>query len=278
MPESGERNNRAAAPMARARADGSGPSRGGGRSRPCRGRKLFPIGAEGKFCFMWDGKNSKICQGKEPERGGTAADDDGWADGKIVFLRPRGDRGTGRDGPMMALPGATGSSVYAVHFGPSRLTQGGDERALARFRDQLKGERVRRLFAHWLELCPDVGVPRRADISPRALKDLLPYLVMWDYVPGKRTARIRLAGTQVVDLLPFEPTGRETAQMLPPEWISLFRAHVPQFYGEQRPMCYHLSMSPVGRPHVAIELLMLPLRRDGELATMGLATFDRLEI
>ena len=174
---------------------------------------------------------------------------------------------------MMALPGQTGSSVHAVHFGPSRLTQAADRHALERFRGQLKGERVRRLFDHWLSLCPDVGVPRRADINPRAVKDLLPYLIMWDYVPGKRTARIRLAGTQVVDLLPFEPTGRETAQMLPGEWIALFRAHVPQFYGEQRPMSYHLSMSPVGRPHIAIELLMLPLRREGELATMGLAFF-----
>lgn len=119
--------------------------------------------------------------------------------------------------------------------------------------------------------------PLRRDISPRDLRELLPFLTIWELLPDKGFANVRLAGTEVTEMLMRETTGRTSIEAFPAEWVTMFRANRASFYDEQRPVWLHLNLAPVGRPYVDVAFLMLPLRREETgPACMGLGVFAPL--
>jgi len=81
----------------------------------------------------------------------------------------------------------------------------------------LSDARLLRTLVWWQELPRDDGaaLPDRRAIEPAAIKDLLPYAILWDVLPaadgGGLRYRCRLAGTMLVEV-----AGRDcTGQMLP---------------------------------------------------------------
>ncbi len=172
------------------------------------------------------------------------------------------------------------NSIREVVIGPSCVSASpDDEKARRRFVEHLQGPFLRELFDHWNALRGDDGLaPLRRDISPRDLKEMLPFLTIWELVPEKGFAHVRLAGTRVTDLLMRETTGRTSIEAFPEEWTALFRANRTLFYEEQRPIWLHINLAPVGRGHIDVEFLMLPLRREGRKAGMGIGVFAPLAV
>lgn len=72
--------------------------------------------------------------------------------------------------------------------------------------DSIEEERLSRFYAYWAGRAPCTGWPRRRDIDPLDMPDLLAYLMLVE-VHGERY-RYRLVGTQVTDALGMDPTGR----------------------------------------------------------------------
>jgi len=69
----------------------------------------------------------------------------------------------------------------------------------------IEEERLVRFHAYWLTRAPLRGWPRRADLDPLDIPDLLADLMLVDVCGGRH--RYRLVGTHVTDALGMDPTG-----------------------------------------------------------------------
>lgn len=73
---------------------------------------------------------------------------------------------------------------------------------------QMRSERVQRLYEYWRTKADAAGsVPRRRDIDPTELPDLLPNLMLLDVEYNPLRFRYRLVGTRVVDFSYHDFTG-----------------------------------------------------------------------
>ena len=63
--------------------------------------------------------------------------------------------------------------------------------------DQVTSERVKRLDAYWRSKITDRGLPRREDIDPTELRDILPYMLIADIEQNLFRIRYRLSGTMI---------------------------------------------------------------------------------
>lgn len=73
--------------------------------------------------------------------------------------------------------------------------------------DALRSTRIKALHAYWHELAQG-SVPRRSDIDPTRVKNLLPYLIIAEMSDEPMRVRYRLVGTEVVRFTGMELTGR----------------------------------------------------------------------
>lgn len=71
----------------------------------------------------------------------------------------------------------------------------------------LKSEPVKRFDAYWRSKCRGDVLPRRQDIDPSEILDLLPFFILADIETQPFRVRFRLCGTRV-SLLDEELTGR----------------------------------------------------------------------
>lgn len=172
----------------------------------------------------------------------------------------------------------TKSSVVEVISGPS-FSQGRPSRqALDSFSAHFRNGCSRQLFHYWLSKCDAQNIPCRPDIQPVQMKSLLSKLTLWDYVPEKETARLRLVGTELDHMLPVKPQGRLLADVVPEDWMAVMRTQRHAFYKKRCPVYFILSLAPFGRAHVQYELLCLPLRKIGPETAMGIGLLDRLAL
>lgn len=71
---------------------------------------------------------------------------------------------------------------------------------------------IRRAVAYWQRKAAGRPMPDRRDIDPVEIPDLLPYIVLWDVLPGGGY-RCRLAGTRICELHGREMRGMTTAEL-----------------------------------------------------------------
>lgn len=138
----------------------------------------------------------------------------------------------------------------------------------------IRSLRVHRLNQYWEEQRFSRGMlPRRSDIAPDQIRDLLPYIMIVDVEHDPMRFRYRLVGTRVVEYNGFEFTGRYLGEIGWPEeqelitsYRSVVETRVPIFGA----LDWELVTGTVGR----CEFARFPLSEDGATVTQVLAMED----
>mgnify|MGYP003654840116 CR=1 FL=1 len=117
----------------------------------------------------------------------------------------------------------------------------------------------RALFDHWQSLRAGGPVPPRADdINPGSMKTLLPEIFIFE-LPDDGTVRYRLAGTQAVKRLGFEPKGMNLLELTPenarPFVLGAFQLVAHHHVGGLA----HFTSSSENRNDYGLELVLLPI-------------------
>ncbi len=168
------------------------------------------------------------------------------------------------------------TSAVEVISGPSFRAAAPSAADLDAFRAKLLTEYSHALWDYWLSKRTDDGIPFRSEIQPAEMKEMLPYLLLWERVSEAATNRIRLAGTALVEALLQNPAQKLTRDVFPAAWEAALRKRAGDFYDRRCPQVFRFSMAPFSRSHVSIEFLALPLRRDADIADMGIGIAFRL--
>jgi hypothetical protein len=140
---------------------------------------------------------------------------------------------------------------------------------------ELNSPRIHRLYAYWQHHRGKRGgqLPRRADIAPDQIRDLLPNIMIVDVERDPMRFRYRLVGTRVVEYNGVEFTGRYLGEIGWPEEQDLIDSYAfvansrQPFFGM---LAWQLVTGAVGR----CEFARLPLSENGELVSQILAMED----
>ncbi len=168
------------------------------------------------------------------------------------------------------------TSAVEVISGPCFRASAPSAADLDAFRAKLLTRYSRALWDYWLSKRNHDDIPLRPEIRPAEMKELLPYLLLWERVGDRATSRIRLAGTALVEALRQNPARKLTCDVFPGAWEAALRDRAGDFYDCKCPQAFRFSMAPFGRSHVSIEFLALPLRRTPDIADMGIGIAFRL--
>lgn len=141
--------------------------------------------------------------------------------------------------------------------------------------NELNSPRIHRLHGYWQHQCDKRGglLPRRGDIAPEQIRDLLPNIMIVDVERDPMRFRYRLVGTRVVEYNGVEFTGRYLGEIGWPEEQDLIDSYAfgvnsrQPFFGL---LAWELVTGAVGR----CEFARLPLSEDGEVVTQILAMED----
>lgn len=128
---------------------------------------------------------------------------------------------------------------------------------------------IRAIVDYWAAIHPTEGLPGRQHFEPRDIPALLPYLRLIDVLGPPLRFRIRLMGTQLVDALRADHTGKFYDEVFENfERSSLhheLRAVVERHEPNWRRGDHRLN---AGRDYILMERVILPLARDGENVDM----------
>lgn len=149
------------------------------------------------------------------------------------------------------------------------------------YAEELIGDdRLLELYGYWLEKKANNSMPRREDIDPAEISELLPHIMVVDVVDGDRF-RYRMVGTALDGVIGVNATGRKIDEVMP---AGPYAAYVLGIFGEllreKVPIyaeCEHAD--PTVEPHATLRLVM-PLTEDGanvSAALVGLV-FDADDI
>tara|TARA_R110002124_G_scaffold18728_1_gene75909 strand:- start:382 stop:972 length:591 start_codon:yes stop_codon:yes gene_type:complete len=134
----------------------------------------------------------------------------------------------------------------------------------------------RDLLNHWQSLRAGGPVPRAEDINPGSMKSLLPEIFIFE-LPDDGSVRYRLAGTQAVKRLGFEPKGMNLLEMTP-EDVRPFVLGAFQLVGHHHVGgLAHFSSSSEARKNYGLELLLLPITAPEGQPARILSLSTRLE-
>jgi hypothetical protein len=133
-------------------------------------------------------------------------------------------------------------------------------------------EELRKALAYWERKRGERRMPRRADIDPVEIPDLLPYVRLVDVV-ARGQYRYRLVGTEVEQLhggLKFY--GRLVHEALPPQLADHIIPVYDECVRERRPVFLEQIFYTPDREQVArhSRVLFLPLSEDDETVSMVL--------
>jgi hypothetical protein len=133
------------------------------------------------------------------------------------------------------------------------------------------GPKAVALYQYWNARRGIRPMPTRADIDPLEMRQWLPRLTLVDVSPDGEDFTYRLVGTQIVDLLGINPTGRlvETAwpENLAPHVIGAYREVVET----RKPIFCQQFNAWLDDQKPTAWAMRLPLSSDGEEVAMILA-------
>ena len=139
---------------------------------------------------------------------------------------------------------------------------------------ELTSPRIHRLHGYWQHQCGKGGkLPRRADIAPDQIRDLLPNIMIVDVEHNPMRFRYRLVGTRVVEYNGVEFTGRYLGEIGWAEEQDLIDSYA-FVVSSRRPFFGLLAWGLVTGALGRCEFARLPLSEDGELVTQILAMED----
>lgn len=140
--------------------------------------------------------------------------------------------------------------------------------AMDRFRSGKSLSPLRQAEAYWSDLCDGQHVPRRSQIDPRGLENILSYTFMLERIaPG--IARFRLAGQHLHELAGMEVRGMPITAFFSPATRSEIGATLEHVFGT--PAIAELSLGPEDQFLFGEgRLILLPLRGDGDQVNRAL--------
>ena len=114
---------------------------------------------------------------------------------------------------------------------------------------------------YWRGKAAGRAMPDRRDLDPTEIPDLLPWIVLWDVIPG--SYRIRLAGTAICQAhgrelrgINFETLHGTGTATIKPEYDYVVRESLPHF-AERTMWWYH-------RDYRAYRHVLLPFTNSGD--------------
>jgi hypothetical protein len=126
--------------------------------------------------------------------------------------------------------------------------------------------RFQRLADYLAAKAPPGKLPGRQHIDPTEIPDLLSYVTLIEVVKqadGDPRYRVRLAGTQVVELLGVDGTGKFVDEILTtPDGAAIIRTYKDMLLSKE-PQPLHGALRGHGRDHVPFQRVAFPLARDG---------------
>lgn len=130
--------------------------------------------------------------------------------------------------------------------------------------EDVPSTRARRMFRYWMEKKGAQRMPRRADIDPSEIKDLLPNVILTRLEYGPFRVLYKLVGTKAVENAGYDYSGHYLDQMdfvseIGTDWPGTYRwiaEHGEPVFG----LCQIRFTDGVTKPYV---VAMFPLSSDG---------------
>ncbi|TDE38500.1 PAS domain-containing protein [Antarcticimicrobium sediminis] len=147
---------------------------------------------------------------------------------------------------------------------------------LDRFRSGRSLSPLRQAEAYWLALCGETGVPRRSQIDPRALGNILEHSFILERV-SRRAARFRLAGDHLTALAGMDLRGTPFTALFADEARAEAGAILQRVFTAPAVAELRLQTSLSARaPALEARMLLLPLAtEDGDVArALGVLVAD----
>lgn len=134
--------------------------------------------------------------------------------------------------------------------------------AMSRFRNAQSMPAVRQAEAYWSALRDGGDIPRRSQIDPRGIENLLEYAFVLERIaPG--IARFRLAGRHLSELAGLEVRGMPLTSMFSVEGRKEVAAATEKMFDTPAIIRMALKSQPrLGRKPTTGHLLLMPLRSD----------------
>lgn len=129
------------------------------------------------------------------------------------------------------------------------------------------------LLHYWISKCVRGRYPRRADIAPGEIRDLLPYLYIVERLAGPQSDYLfRLVGTEIVKV-EGECTGQRLSELFPDRggYAAIWRQYDDACRGRIRVRYQDLGWK--GKKHIDYETVLLPLRGDHKRSEEGDVAF-----
>jgi hypothetical protein len=117
--------------------------------------------------------------------------------------------------------------------------------------------------ALWRQVAGNDPVPKRADISPRSLKDHLPNVAIYERlkVEGRYSYRVRLMGTQFARVM-GDLTGKFLDHALPPQFVPRWHAALDAVLESGVPLRFVSRSDTANKSYLVGEYFEAPLLGD----------------
>jgi hypothetical protein len=124
-----------------------------------------------------------------------------------------------------------------------------------------------RVLAYWNEKRQSRFAPRRADLDPADLIDVLPRVMLADVLRDPLDFHYRLSGTGILNVHGQEMTERRPRDLAPVEFGNLIYDHYCEAVHRCVPLLHLILLDTFDRSRSYVRLLM-PLSEDGAAVTM----------
>jgi hypothetical protein len=133
------------------------------------------------------------------------------------------------------------------------------------------GPKAVALYQYWNARRGVRLMPSRTDIDPLEMRQWLPRLMLVDVSPDGKQFTYRLVGTQMVDLLGTNPTGRPVETAWPEETVGLMLGGYRDVVENRKPVFCQQTQEWLSDQQPSAWAMRLPLSSDGVEVDMILA-------
>ena len=145
--------------------------------------------------------------------------------------------------------------------------------------DQIENAAIRQLYNYWRSKRRGDAIPRRADIDPIEMPNLMPNLLIADIEYDPFRVKYRLVGTRVVQMTGYEFTGKYLDEIALPDDEGLFLECYQVACESKMPVTDRIKWHLAPDTTEEYDICILPLSDDGISVNIALAIecYDTVE-